>query len=70
MQMTFEDLSPLAIAAAIEQNGFAFFLSLSTPLQAEVYEDAQILRVITRLPFSPSMSSCVHTLSRRRSRGR
>jgi hypothetical protein len=53
MKTVFEDLSPSAIAATIEQNGFAFFLSLSTPLQAEVYEDTQILRVITRLPFSP-----------------
>lgn len=53
MKTAFEDLSPVAIASAIEQNGFAFFLSLGTPLQAEVYEDAQILRVITRLPFSP-----------------
>ena len=53
MKTIFEDLSPQAIAAAIEQNGFAFFLSLAAPMQAEVYEDEQILRVITGLPFSP-----------------
>lgn len=53
METAFEDLSPVEIAAAIEQNGFAFLLALATPLQAEVYEDAQVLRVLTRLPFSP-----------------
>ena len=53
MKTVFEDLSPLAIAAAIEQNGFAFFLLSGTPIQAEVYEDEQILRVNSGLPFSP-----------------
>lgn len=52
MKPAFEDLSSLEIAATIEQNGFAFFLSLGKPLQAEVYEDAQTLRVISGLPFS------------------
>lgn len=53
MKPAFEDLSPEAMAMAIEQNGFAFFLSTVTPLHAEIYEDTQLLRVITRVPFSP-----------------
>lgn len=52
MKTTFEDFSEAAIAAAIEQNGFAFILPLGTLPQAEVHEDAQILRLITRLPSS------------------
>jgi len=52
MKTAFEELSSEEIASAIEQNGFDFFLSLVTPLQAEVYDDAHILRVITKLPFS------------------
>jgi ribosomal protein S18 acetylase RimI-like enzyme len=52
MQPAFEDLSDATIAAAIEPNGFDFILPLGTLPQAEVYEDAQILRFITRLPSS------------------
>lgn len=52
METTFENLSEAAIAAAIEQNGFAFILPLGTLPQAEVHEDAQTLRLMTRLPSS------------------
>ncbi len=52
MNQALEHLSKSAIVAAIEQNVMAFSARLSSLPQAEVHEDAQVLRVVTGLPSS------------------
>lgn len=52
MKLAFEHLSRNVIVTAIEQNIMAFSACLSSLPQAEVYENAQVLRVMTGLPSS------------------